>query len=133
MANNKEKNCMTQIAQQLKQKRKRFDRRKTRTKASIVSHDNKPRLAVFRSLRFISAQIIDDVNSKTLISAYERELPQDIRKKTKTERAQALGELLAKKAVEQKIDAVSFDRSGYLYHGRVKALADGARHGGLKF
>ncbi len=124
---------MTQVKQQLINRRKRFVRRKARTKASIVSLDNRPRLAVFRSSRYISAQIIDDIAKKTLVAVHERELPDAEKSKTKVERASVVGDMLAQKALEQKITTVRFDRSGYLYHGRVKALADGARNAGLEF
>jgi large subunit ribosomal protein L18 len=91
-----------------------------------------PRLSVFRSLKYIYCQLIDDVNGKTLVAASSRE--KGISKKgTKTEQAVAVGKLLGEKAKAQKIERIVFDRGGYLYHGRVKALADGAREAGLIF
>ena len=94
----------------------------------------KPRLSVFRSNTNIYAQIIDDVNGVTLASASSS--VKEIASKTnitKTEQARLVGQLAAKNAIEKGISEVVFDRSGYLYHGRVKALADAAREGGLKF
>lgn len=88
-----------------------------------------PRLSVFRSNSQIYAQIIDDLAGKTLVSASSLGLE----KATKKELAAQVGALVAKKAVEAGITAVVFDRNGYLYHGRIKELADGARNAGLKF
>ena len=90
----------------------------------------KPRLSVFRSNKEIYAQIIDDVNGVTLAAASSREAGA---KGTKIEIAAAVGKLIAEKAQKAGISTVSFDRGGYLYHGRVKSLADGAREAGLKF
>lgn len=92
----------------------------------------RPRLSVFRSNKEIYAQLIDDVNGVTLLSASSREKSVDT-KGTKIEVAQAVGKLLAEKALKSSIDTVTFDRGGYLYHGRVKSLAEGARAAGLKF
>lgn len=89
------------------------------------------RLSVFRSNKYISAQIIDDTKGETLVSVSEGELKET--KGTKTERAKNLGLILAKKARDKKISKVVFDRGEFAYHGRVKALAQGAREGGLKF
>ena len=124
---------MANSDKKLQGRRKRFARRKRRTKENITSLDNRPRLSVFRSLKAVSVQVIDDVNHVTLVAASEKELPADKKKGTKTERAHAVGQLIAKKALEKKISKVVFDRSGYLYHGRVKAIADGARDAGLEF
>ena len=93
----------------------------------------RPRLAVFRSHKSIYAQIIDDTKGKTLVAASEKTVKWPKKKLTKTERAFAVGEALAAKALKKKIKAVVFDRRKYLYHGRVKALAEGARKGGLEF
>lgn len=90
----------------------------------------RPRLCVFRSNKYIYAQLIDDKQQKTIVGVLEKELVKED-KTTKVIRAQALGELLAKKAKEHKITAVVFDRGSYKYHGRVKAVAEGARKGGL--
>ena len=92
----------------------------------------RPRLAVFRSNKAIYAQIIDDKQRKTLVAASSLELGKEI-KEDKSQQALAVGELLAKKALKAGIKAVVFDRRHYQYHGRVKALADGARKGGLQF
>lgn len=93
----------------------------------------RPRLCVHRSLNHIHAQVIDDVNCRTLASAgsVEAEVGQD--KKRKTEIAAAVGTLIAQRAIEKGVVQVVFDRKGYKYHGRVKALAEAARSGGLKF
>ncbi len=111
----------------------RYNRRK-RIKAHIrhkVSGTaQKPRMTVFRSNTQIYVQVIDDVNGVTLASASSLGLKE---KTTKTEQAQKVGALVAKAAQEAGITQVIFDRNGYLYHGRVKQLADAAREGGLKF
>lgn len=91
----------------------------------------KPRLSVFRSNKEIYAQLIDDVNGVTLLAASSRE--KEIGKGTNVEVAAAVGKLVGEKASKAGIDAVTFDRGGYLYHGRIKSLAEGARAAGLKF
>ena len=94
-----------------------------------------PRLCVYRSTSNIYAQIIDDTKSTTLVSAssLEKALEKEIKGKTKTEVATLIGETIAKRAIEAGIKTVVFDRGGYLYTGRVKAVADGARSAGLEF
>lgn len=94
-----------------------------------------PRLCVFRSLNEIYAQIIDDTKGITLVSASTKEkaLKDSLSGKTKTEQARLVGELVAKRALEHNVSNVVFDRGGYIYTGRVSALADGARSQGLKF
>ncbi|NKI33213.1 50S ribosomal protein L18 [Croceivirga thetidis] len=92
----------------------------------------RPRLSVFRSNKEIYAQVIDDNAGKTLASASSRDKAIDV-KGTKTEIANAVGKAIAEKAKKAGVETVSFDRGGNLYHGRVKALAEGAREGGLKF
>lgn len=92
-----------------------------------------PRLSVFRSNTEIYAQLIDDVNGVTLASASSREKDIKAQKATKTEKSKMVGESIAKKAVAVGLAGCVFDRGGFLYHGRVKAVADGAREGGLKF
>jgi large subunit ribosomal protein L18 len=77
--------------------------------------------------------VVDDVTGKTLASASSRDKDIDVTSKTKSEASIIVGEAIAKKALDKKIDSISFDRGGYLYHGRVKSLAEGARKGGLKF
>ncbi len=105
-----------------------------RIRRSIRGTADRPRLAVYRSNKDIYAQIIDDSNSSTLVAASSREKGlADAGKTTKVEQASKVGKLLAEKASASGISNVIFDRGGYLYHGRVKALADGAREGGLKF
>jgi len=90
-----------------------------------------PRLSVFRSNKEITAQLIDDVAGETLVAASSRS--KDTAKGNKMEMATAVGKKLAEKAQKSGIETCSFDRNGYLYHGRIKALADGAREAGLKF
>ncbi|AMO21112.1 50S ribosomal protein L18 [Flavobacterium columnare] len=92
----------------------------------------RPRLSVFRSNKEIYAQLIDDVNGVTLLAASSREKEVDT-KGTKVEVAAVVGKLLAERALKAGIDTVTFDRGGYLYHGRVQSLAEGARAAGLKF
>lgn len=93
----------------------------------------RPRIAVFRSNKYLYAQIIDDQKGHTLVAASDQGLEPAALKKTKTERASMVGEILAKKALKKKIKEVWFDRRQYKYHGRVKALAEAARKGGLSF
>ncbi|PID71182.1 MAG: 50S ribosomal protein L18 [Flavobacteriales bacterium] len=113
-------------------KLERRQRIKKRIRKIVSGSKQKPRLSVYRSNKEIYAQLIDDVNGKTLVAASSREKSVD-NKGTKKDIATAVGKVLADKAVKAKIKEVAFDRNGYLYHGRVKALADGAREGGLKF
>ncbi len=111
-------------------KQENRSRRHRKVRARVSGTSERPRLYVFRSLKHIYAQVIDDSKGVTLVSASER----DIEKKgNKSQSAFAVGEAVAKKAKDKKIKEVVFDRGGYLYHGRVRALADGARKGGLKF
>lgn len=110
-------------------KREQRRRRQNRIRAKAFGTAEKPRLSVFRSNKFIYAQIIDDKSGKTLVSANDM----DLKKKGKVSRAEAVGKLLAERAMEKKIGAVIFDRGGFIYTGRVKALAESARAGGLKF
>lgn len=109
-------------------------RRSIRIKAKIVGKTDRLRLSVFRSNRYIYGQIIDDSKKKTVVAAGEKELALPKEKRpTKLERARLIGQLIASKAKKEKIEKIVFDRSGYRFHGRVKALADGAREGGLQF
>ena len=105
--------------------------RKNRIRLKLKENIAKPRLSVFRSNKFIYAQIIDDSKEKTVLGLSEKHVTAKV--KTKIEKAKELGLLIAKKASEKKIKEVVFDRGSYKYHGRVKALAEGAREGGLKF
>jgi large subunit ribosomal protein L18 len=107
-------------------------RRHKRVRKHVEGTAERPRLAVFRSNKGISAQLIDDLAAKTIAAASWQGLPKSF-KGTKTEQATEVGKLLAANAKKAGIEAVVFDRGGYLYHGRVKALAEGAREGGLKF
>jgi large subunit ribosomal protein L18 len=102
-----------------------------RIRKKVSGTGARPRLSVFRSNKYIYCQLINDDNGHTLCAASSREA--GITEGTKSEIAAAVGKLIAQRAQEQNISSVVFDRSGYLYHGRVKALADGAREGGLKF
>jgi large subunit ribosomal protein L18 len=109
-------------------------RRHRRLRVKLSGTPQRPRLSVFRSLQHIYAQVIDDTRGATLASASTRE--PGVREQlsgTKTERARAVGSALAERAKAAGVQSVVFDRGGYLYHGRVKALADAAREGGLEF
>ncbi len=102
---------------------------KTRIRGKISGTAERPRMSVFRSNKAIYVQVIDDLSGTTLAAASSRGISEG----TKVEIAAKVGEEIAKKAVEKGIAEVVFDRNGYLYHGRVKSLADAARKGGLKF
>ncbi len=110
-------------------------RRHARVRQRITGTPERPRLAVFRSLTHIYAQIIDDTAGRTLVSAADVEagVRKATDKKTKTQVAELVGAAIAKKAKEKGITQVVFDRGGFRYHGRVKALAEAARKGGLNF
>ena len=112
-------------------KTKRRQRIKFRIRKIVSGTAAQPRLAVFRSNKEIYAQIIDDVNGVTLVAASSRE--KGVAKGTNTETANAVGKLVAEKALKAGVSTITFDRGGYLYHGRVKSLAEGAREAGLKF
>jgi large subunit ribosomal protein L18 len=107
-------------------------RRHRRVRRRIFGTAERPRLVVFRSNRGIQAQLVDDFEAKTLASASHTQLKQGS-KGTKVEQAAQVGKLLAANAEKAGIETVVFDRGGYLFHGRVKALADAAREAGLKF
>ncbi len=110
---------------------KRLARQK-RVRATVKGTQARPRLSVFKSLNNIYAQIIDDENGTTIVSAST--LDADVKTKASNiEAAKEVGTLVAKRAIEKKIDTVVFDRNGYLYHGKVKELAEAARAAGLKF
>ncbi|WP_071458963.1 50S ribosomal protein L18 [Bacillus massilinigeriensis] len=108
-------------------------KRHARVRAKLSGTAARPRLNVFRSNKHIYAQLIDDVKGVTLASASTIEKDFNIEATGNLEAAQKVGELVAKRAVENGITEVVFDRGGYLYHGRVQALADAARENGLKF
>jgi large subunit ribosomal protein L18 len=106
-------------------------RRKRRIRGRIEGTPDRPRVSVFRSNKAMYAQIVDDQGSVTLVTARSAEVEGDGLKKAEV--AKKVGQLLAQRAKERGIERVVFDRSGYLYHGRVQALAEGAREGGLVF
>ena len=110
-------------------------RRHVRVRAKVKGTESEPRLCVFRSLTHIYAQIIDDTRGHTLVTAstIDQEIRNETDGKTKTPQAGLVGALVAKRALAKGINQVVFDRGGYQYHGRVKALAEAAREAGLKF
>ena len=110
-------------------------RRKLRIRKKISGRPERPRLSVFRSSKHIYAQVVDDVNRKVLAAAstLSRDLKTTLDEDSKTDAAKKVGALIAKICLERKVDKVVFDRNGYVYHGRVKALADAAREAGLEF
>lgn len=115
---------------------RKVNRRKSirkRIRRIITGTAERPRLSVFRSNKQIYAQLIDDISGKTLMSASSREKTADESTKSKVEEASIVGKALAERAVAAGMTEVVFDRGGYLYHGRVKSLAEGARNAGLKF
>lgn len=109
--------------------------RHQRVRNKITGTPERPRLNVYRSLSNIYAQLIDDVAGKTLVAAssLDKEIKDQTSAAGNVDAAKLVGELIGKRALENGIEAVTFDRGGYIYHGRVKALADGAREAGLKF
>lgn len=110
-------------------------RRQKRVRSKISGTPQRPRLNVYRSVANIFAQVIDDHSGVTLASAstIDREIVKQVEGKTKVEAARIVGQVVAARAKEAGIEAVVFDRGGYRYHGRIAALAEGARDGGLKF
>ena len=108
------------------------ERRHRRIRGKVTGTGERPRLAVFRSNLGIDAQLIDDLEGKTLAAAGWRQLKKTF-KGTKSDQAKEVGKLLAANAKKAGIETCVFDRGGYLYHGRVRSLAEGAREGGLKF
>ncbi|WP_298780700.1 50S ribosomal protein L18 [uncultured Polaribacter sp.] len=112
-------------------KLQRRARIKRRIRKIVSGTASKPRLSVYRSNKEIYAQIVDDVNGVTLASVSSRD--KDIKASSKSEAATAVGKAIADKASKAGVETVAFDRNGYLYHGRVKSLADAAREAGLKF
>ena len=114
-------------------KYERRERLRMRIRKTVGGTESRPRLAVFRSNKEIYAQIIDDVNGKTITAASSRDKDIEASNMNKLEAAKLVGKAIAEKAVKAGVDTIAFDRGGYLYHGRVKSLAEGAREGGLKF
>ncbi|HHT85401.1 MAG: 50S ribosomal protein L18 [Bacillota bacterium] len=119
----------------VKTKHEKRARRHRRVRKKVVGTPERPRLNVFRSLKHIYAQIIDDTAQKTLVSASscEEAFKASGKSGSNADGAAVVGKLIAQRALEKNIKSVVFDRGGYRYHGRVKALADGARQGGLEF
>lgn len=113
-------------------KNERRIRIKRRIRKKFEGTPETPRLSVFRSNKKIYAQLINDADGKTIVSASSSEIKAE-GAQNKVDQAAQVGEMIAKKAIEAGVVKVVFDRNGYLYHGRVKSLADGARKGGLKF
>lgn len=114
-------------------KSERRQRLRMRIRKTISGTQSRPRLSVYRSNKEIYAQIIDDVSGTTLAAASSKDKEIDTSNKNKIEVANLVGKSLAEKAKKAGVETISFDRGGYLYHGRVKSLAEGAREGGLKF
>jgi len=116
-------------------KQHRQNRRKKSVRKHIGTSPDRLRLSVFRSLSHVYAQIIDDIKGVTLVAASsnDKEIKSQLAGKTKTDSSKLVGTVLAQRAQAANITRVAFDRNGFLYHGRVKALADGAREGGLDF
>jgi len=106
---------------------------KKRVRRVVNGSSETPRLSVFRSNKSIYAQLIDDIKGETLVSASSEEKGFSLSNTNKIDQAKEVGKAIAAKAIEKGISAVKFDRNGYLYHGRVKSLAEGAREGGLNF
>lgn len=114
-------------------KSKKRNRIHLRIRKNISGSAERPRLCVFRSNKEIYAQLIDDLNGKTITAASSRDKDIAAAKTNKSETAKLVGKAIAEKATKSGVEAVVFDRGGYLYHGRIKQLAEGAREGGLKF
>ena len=123
----------TKIRKRTSQRQKIRFRRKTKINARLKGSTERPRLVVYRSNRSVYLQIVDDIKGHTLVSVSSNDPELKIGKSGAVEGARAAGMILAKRALAKDIKSVSFDRGGYLYHGRVQAVADGAREGGLKF
>lgn len=115
--------------------KKRYQRRRYRSKKKTLGTGERPRLVVYKSNRYIYVQAVDDETGVTIVSASS--LEPDIKKGVKStkdiEASKTVGKIIGERLLEKKIEKVVFDRNGYLYHGRVKALADSAREAGLKF
>ncbi len=122
------------MKEKIKDKKKyRRLRIKNRVRKIVVGSSERPRLTVYRSNKEIYVQLIDDAEGKTLLAANSTEKSIAEQKITKIEQAKLVGKLIAEKAKDAGIENVVFDRNGYLYHGRIKSLAEAAREGGLKF
>jgi large subunit ribosomal protein L18 len=115
----------------MKDKHKKYLRRKIRSKGNIYGTAKRPRVAISRSNHYLYVQLVDDEKRITMFGINDKN--QKFTAKTKVEKAKELGKLLASEAKKIKVERIVFDRSGYIYHGRIKALAEGLREGGLKF
>ncbi len=117
------------------EKQRLREKRRTRIRSKVTGTPSRPRLNVYRSTQHIYAQVIDDVRGHTLVSAcsVDPALRESLKTGGNLEAAKAVGKLVAERALAEGINTVVFDRGGYLYHGRVQALADSAREGGLQF
>jgi len=121
------------MADKLVKKAKRLERRKYGIRKLLVGNPERPRLSVYRSEKHIYAQVIDDLNGKTLASSSSLEEGLALKHGANVEAAKAVGKTIADRAKTAGVTKVAFDRNGRMYHGRVKALADAAREGGLQF
>jgi large subunit ribosomal protein L18 len=124
------------IKKEFRLKKIHREKRRRRVRGKVFGTPERPRLSVYRSLKHIYAQIIDDTKGHTLVavSSLSKDLKDELKNaKTKTDVSRIVGLFLAKKALENNIKKVVFDRNGYKYHGRIKALAEAAREGGLEF
>jgi large subunit ribosomal protein L18 len=113
----------------LKTKNQKFERRHARVRAKVNGTEERPRLSIFKSHRYMYAQIIDDTKGHTLVAFSSKE----VKGKTPADRAKEVGLGIAKKAIAAKITKIVFDKSGYLFAGKIKIVADAAREGGLQF
>jgi len=116
-------------------RKERIAKKHRRVRKKVFGTPERPRLAVYKSLKHLHAQVIDDVNGVTLVSAstVEKEIKEKVKGLKKSEAAKVLGKVIAERALEKGISKVVFDRGGFIYHGRVKAFAEGAKEGGLQF
>ena len=114
-------------------KNERRTRIKNRIRKVVSGTETRPRLSVFRSNKEIYAQLVDDVKGTTMVAASSRDKDIAKAKGNKSEKATLVGKAIGEKALKAGVEQVAFDRGGYLYHGRIKSLADGAREAGLKF
>jgi large subunit ribosomal protein L18 len=117
----------------IREKRHLRSKRKRRIRLKVFGESERPRLSVYRSLNHIYAQVIDDANGKTIAAASTLSPELKDAKGKKKEQAKEVGKLVARKCKDANVGAVVFDRNGFNYHGRIAAVADGAREGGLKF
>ncbi|WP_457570234.1 50S ribosomal protein L18 [Desulfurobacterium sp.] len=116
-------------------RKERIAKKHRRVRKKVFGTPERPRLAVYKSLKHMYAQIIDDTKGHTLVAAstVDKEVREKIKGLSKTEAARVVGQVIAERAKAKGITAVVFDRGGFIYHGRIKAIAEGAREGGLEF